>query len=153
MSMRASSPGKKNGPSKTPTSQRRKRGSRLVKHRDATEPQPEPGKPTKPRSLTGEAAVTWKRLVTVLDNAGMLTKADGETLERYCRLSAEWHAITDYAPEKLEVKTVEDLGIVQRHIDKMIKISDALLKIEMQFGMTPASRPNVKRLEKVHSAY
>ena len=84
----------------------------------------------------------------MLDNAGMLTKSDGATLARYCRLHAEWVALTSYAPEKLTVETVDDLKVIHRHLDKMLKINDSLLRIEVQYGMTPASRPNVRKLEK-----
>ena len=144
--MRQRAPGAGRKP--TPTAQLKKRKSQKVKERLATEPQPEPGRPTRPRGLVGDARKTWDRLVPLMDAAGMLTKTDGETLERYCKLAAHWHAISSYEPEKLEVKTVDDLRVVQNHLYVQLKVNDALLKLEVQFGMTPASRPNVKRLEK-----
>ena len=120
----------------------------MIKGRLETEPQVEPGKPIKPRDVTGEAATVWTRVTKLLDSASMLTKHDGEVLARYCHLSAQWQAYSCYEPERLKVETVDDLRVINGHLDKLLKINDAMLKIEVQYGMTPASRPNVKRLEK-----
>ena len=143
--MRTNAPGQ--GRKKTPTETLRKRKSQNLKNR-VDEPQPEPGRPRMPNGMEGEARSKWKEIVTLLDKAGMLTKNDGATLARYCRLYAEWVAITSYEPERLAVETVDDLRVIHRHLDKMLKVNDSMLRIEVQYGMTPASRPNVKKLEK-----
>jgi len=139
---------KKNGPAKTPTKTLAKRGSWLAKDREKTEPQFESARPAAPKELKGKARRTWTEMVKLLDDAGVLTRVDGKALARYCRLWAQWLELVDFDDQDIEIRSVDDLKIVHQNLDKSLKISDALLKFEVQYGMTPASRPNVHRLDK-----
>ena len=140
------SPGQ--GRKKTPTATLQKRGSWRAKEREKTEPRPHPGAPQCHEQLVGRAKETWDDMVSLLDDAGMLTKIDGKTLTRYCKMWAQWCELTNFDDKNIKIESVQDLAIVHHHLDKTLKLNDAMLKIEVQYGMTPASRSNVKRLDK-----
>lgn len=126
------------GPEKTPTAVLKKRGSWLAPVREKTEPHPSPGIPICPDMLKGPAKQEWNKMVRLLNAAGILTKVDGRALARYCRHWVAW----------VELAGDESLDPDYKRLDKQIRISEHLLKFEVQYGMTPASRPNIKRLEK-----
>jgi phage terminase small subunit len=117
----------------TPTAILQARGSWRAKVRARTEPQVDPGLPECPLPLHGEAQRTWERMCAQLSAVGILSTIDGTALARYCELWARWCALASSA----------DLD----HLITMLRISEHLLKIEVQYGLTPASRPNVHRLE------
>lgn len=117
------------GPAKTPTAILEKRGSRLVKDR-----QDEPvyngiENLRMPIGLGYHGKKIWNRLLPLLAGQGVLTDADLAGFERYCFL---WQAWKDLAKAK-------DLDI-----NKLMKIESGFSKLEQQFGLTPASRPNIK---------
>jgi len=117
------------GPAKTPTAILEKRGSRLVKDR-----QDEPvyngiHNLRMPLGLGYHGKKIWNRLMPMLTSQGVLTDADLAGFERYCFL---WQAWKDLAKAK------------ELDINKLMKIESGFSKLEQQFGLTPASRPNVK---------
>ena len=144
--MRALTP-KQNGPAATPTAVLKARGSWRAKAREKTEPQIEPGIPDCPTSLKGLAEKTWYEMCRDLAAIGVLTKIDGKALARYCRAWAQWCALADIDESTLKIESVDDLRTVHTHVDRMIRLSEHLLKLEVQYGLTPASRPHVHRLE------
>ena len=122
------------GPAKTPTAVLEKRGSRLVRDRQ--------NEPTyngiqnlrMPTGLGYHGKKIWNRLLPMLANQGVLTDADIAGFERYCFL---WQAWKTLAAEK------------ELDINKLMKIESGFSKLEQQFGLTPASRPNVKATKNV----
>ncbi len=132
----------KRGPQPTPTEILRARGSWRAKTRP-DEPQPEAGVPACPKTLTGLAKRTWTQMCKDLNDIGVLTKVDGKTLARYCTLWAKWESMSAF---ELPIETIEDMKVWDRHIGKMIAISDHLLRLEKQFGLTPASRSSVRAI-------
>ncbi len=132
----------KRGPQPTPTAILHARGSWRAKTRP-DEPQPEPGIPECPVSLKGHTKRIWTELTKDLYDAGILAKIESRTLARYCLLWSKWEAMSAF---ELPIETVEDLKIWDRHLAKMLALSEHLLKLEVQYGMTPASRPSVRAL-------
>lgn len=122
------------GPPRTPTSVLEKRGSWLVKDRKMTEPQPERGRPTCPNALKDDARKLWRKLVPMLDAMGVLTRIDGTVLERYCVLMVKWRHNEAHPTEK--------------SFDKGLRLNEALLKLEVQFGLTPSARARLQVLPK-----
>ncbi len=106
----------------TPTGVLKMRGSWRAKARK-DEPQPEKGSPRCPSRLSPGARKVWQAIVPLLDGMGVLTKVDGFVLERYCELYCHWGQTDD--------------------LPLLLKLNDALLKIEREFGMTPSSRPRL----------
>lgn len=137
------------GPAPTPTAILERRGSERAKRR-RNEPQPEKGAPRCPAWLDRDAKTVWRQLIPQLDAIGVLTKIDGNALARYCRLFVRWRQCDEFIREHGETYTIED-G------DKQVKCSQQfpevgilnrlcaqLLKIEQEFGLTPAARTRIQ---------
>ena len=126
---------------KVPTRILRARGSRVAKDR-VDEPQIDPGVPEPAFELRGKAKQIWDDLSERLVDAGVLTPIDGGALTRYAHLSAKW--------QELAALDVDDLDEAQekRHERVLRQISNHLLAIEKQFGMTPSTRASIPRLDK-----
>ena len=67
-----------------PKPQARRRNARAVAGRVSV------ARPAKPRTLTGEAAAEWNRLVPELERSGILSTIDRALLVRYCTAWADW---------------------------------------------------------------
>ena len=122
------------GRKKTPTAILDKRGSWRAKTR-----QDEPvyngiSDLRMPIGLGYHGKKIWNRLLPMLANQGVLTDADIAGFERYCFL---WQAWKTLAAEK------------ELDINKLMKIESGFSKLEQQFGLTPASRPNIKATKNV----
>ena len=55
----------------------------------------EADRPVMPSTLSEEAKREWRRVVPLLDEAGVLTKADRGAVIRYCETWAEWVEVND----------------------------------------------------------
>ena len=119
----------KRGPAKKPTSQLEKVGSWRAKTRDAEPVYGVLSEIRQPPGMGYHAKKIWNRLLPMLANQGVLTDADIAGFERYCFLWQAWKDITKEKP---------------LDINKLMKIESGFSKLEQQFGLTPASRPNIK---------
>ena len=117
------------GPPPTPTAVLKMRGSLRATRGRRDEPKPDRKRPRRPQSMCERAKRIWTDLVPHLDKMGVLTVVDGKPLERYCELCAKWEA-TREAPGAVELRD-------------LLKLNEAMLKLEVQFGMTPAARPRL----------
>lgn len=124
----------KRGPQKVVTKKLEARGSRLVKDRidepvygltSGLEP---------PTGLGDEGKKQWNRLLSILGKQGVLTDGDLTAFERYCFMWDYWKKETKQPNFSLAV---------------VLKIEEKLSKLEQQFGLTPASRPNIKATKNV----
>ena len=129
------------GPSKTPSAILERRGSWRAKIRPL-EPQPELGIPPCPTFLKGPAKRVWNELTRDLLAMGILTELDGTALARYCALWTRWETLAVFAersPRRRD-NSIDDQKMLDECERAMMRLSDHLLKLERQFGMTPASR-------------
>ena len=135
----------KRGPAATPTETLKLRGSWRADVRK-NEPQPEKGRPKCPKWLRPKAKMYWKRLVPQLDDMGILTLVDGNALARYCQTMAKWREAEEFLASHGELYPVKDEGgNVLRfkqypQVSTAIKLADQALRLEQQFGLTPAAR-------------
>jgi phage terminase small subunit len=120
----------KRGLPKTPTAILRQRGSWRAVERAKTEPHYTPGVPECPAWVMGAARTAWNQLVPMLAAVGVLSIADGPPLARYCVLWARWAALV----------------VENESTPEILKLSEHLLRLEVHFGMTPASRPDIRRI-------
>ena len=137
------------GPRPTPTEILKRRGSREVAKREK-EPKPTKGAPTIPAWLDKDAKTVWRQLVKELNAIGVMTKVDGNALARYCRLFVRWkqcdafirkygesYPIKDDGGKVKSFQQFPEVGIVNR-------IGPQLLKLEQEFGLTPAARTRIE---------
>jgi len=137
------------GPAPTPTEILAFRGSNRVKGR-AAEPKPKKKAPPCPRRLLKAAKVVWHRAVKELQAMGVLTVADAHPLERYCRLYVEEWELAEFVKQYGYSYPLKDndgkVKCFQQfpQVAQMNRVRSELLKIEMQFGLTPASRTRIQ---------
>ena len=114
------------------------------------EPAPPAGPVPPPEWLQGDGLVVWSQIAPQLLATGVLTVIDADALARYCSLVVQWR---------------KHLGIVERGGDVLImrdetgkvrytqvapsatlvnKYGAALLRLESEFGMTPAARSAIR---------
>lgn len=119
--------------------------SKHAKYERRDEYEPEPESIPMPDSLTPAAQECWEKVVTELDSKGILCRLDGPTLHRYCELWAAWAAATKSVDESGLTYSTEKGVVANPEVKMMREFHESLLKIEVQFGMTPASRPNIPK--------
>ena len=127
----------KRGPAKKPTAQLEKVGSWRAKVRKDEPVYGVLSEIRQPPGMGYHAKKIWNRLLPMLANQGVLTDVDIAAFERYCFLWQAWKDLT-------KAKTDEDGNHIELDIHKIMKIETGFSKLEQQFGLTPASRPNIK---------
>jgi P27 family predicted phage terminase small subunit len=133
------------GPPPTPTQILKLRGS-WRGDRNPSEPLAEPGRPRRPKWLDPVAKSAWRRLVPMLERMGALARIDGNALARYCRLWSRWRAAEDFIAREGEFYVRKDeAGHVRAvipfpQVRAAAQLAEQLLRLEREFGMTPASR-------------
>lgn len=98
----------------------------------------------KPDWLTGDAADQWDKVSAQLSDAGILTNVDEAALALYCETFVRWrHAIdqvTKYGPV---VKAPSGFPVQSPYLAIANRCHDQMLKLLVEFGMTPSSRSRV----------
>jgi P27 family predicted phage terminase small subunit len=136
------------GPTPTPTNILKARGSRQAAR--PNEPQPTPGAPRPPDTLDAPAIQVWGQVVSELAAMGTLFRADVNALERYCVLFVLWRKSIAFLQENGETYPLRDkagnVTCIQQYPQVAIvnKLSVLLLRLEQEFGLTPASRARVR---------
>ena len=119
----------KRGPQKTPTNTLEKRGSWRAKTREDEPVFDDVKSYQPPKRLGDEGKKVWNKLFPVLQNKGVIKEPDLQALERYCFWWDRWNMVIDTCPgDTIQLK----------------KIEEALSKLEASFGLTPATRANIK---------
>ena len=143
----------KRGPKRTSTKILALRGSPKAVARRAADLEPQPevsdGIPSPPMQLSIPAEKVWNYLCMELDKLGVLTAVDSFALSRYCMVWCEWKKAISFVEEKGEVywgttKAGEDIVRRFPQVEIAARYADQLLRMEQQFGMTPASRSNIE---------
>jgi len=136
----------KRGPAKTPTAILEQRGSWLVK--DRTEPVAD-GVVECPDWLSDHAKDVWDYVVPMLEKMGILGAVDSLPLARYCQLFARYIEAEQFLQEHGTVWAQKNAKGKVTGMVKFAQVSDAkhlanlLRQLEAQFGMNPASRPEI----------
>ena len=143
----------KRGPAKTPTKILALRNSNRGKYRNPDEPDPESHVPEPPLPLKGEALRIWNYITEVIGDMGVLTVADGLTLARYCKIWVKWDDCEAEVEKNGSTYTVTtkvggEMIRVRPAAQQASRLSDQLLRIEQEYGLTAASRASVKATRK-----
>ena len=141
----------KRGPPRTPTATLEARGSWRAK-RNPREPRPEPGRPTRPQWLKGDAKKLWDRLVPQLEAMHVIAAIDREALARYCTIWMRWREAEAFISENgltYERHDKDGEGLGPRAFPQVKIASDLashLGRLEQKFGLSPADRASVETL-------
>jgi len=101
--------------------------------------------PRCPKQLDKPARAVWRRVAKLAWELGTLTEESADTLARYCRLRVQW----DVAMEWIEARGFSfpllengkpKCFLQYPQVGAANKLSVELLKLEREFGLTPASR-------------
>lgn len=139
------------GPQPTPTAILKLSGSwRATARERAGEPKAIEGKPRCPRTLKGVAKQKWHEVIGYLDRMGILSRSDRPTLERYCIMYAQWLACIEFLDAR-GTTVYNAVGPQSKRVNlrpypqvkEAASLAEALLKIEREFGLTPASRTRI----------
>lgn len=145
------------GRTRTPTKILKLRGSWLVNHRDH-EPDPEIGIPDCPDNLDDNGKKMWFSLTKMLNDCGVITKVDGNALGRYCHLWSRWRDLEQFLTDNGVVYTRKDkdgkpIGLEAFPQFNMVsKITDQLLRLEHEFGLTPSARARIVTTADINKA-
>lgn len=110
-----------------------------------------------PVSMTDAGKEVWAEMVPRLEELGLFTVLDGNAFRRYCELTARWNAaakkIQDTGQTHIPIfheQTPEQKAAGERPKLKYLqelpesiefrRLPGDLLRLEQQFGMTPAAR-------------
>ena len=137
-----------------PTETLKRRGSREVVKR-SREPKPERGTPRMPPGMSPAAKKVWKQVVPPLVALRVATKIDGRALQRYCEMLVDWEKATKFIEKmgftyatgyKLNANGVNVPTSFQQFPEVGIrnKLSVLLLRLEQEFGLTPAARARIE---------
>ena len=135
----------KRGPAPTPTPILQMRGSWRAKTR-ANKPEPQGGRPICPTWLRKDAKRVWKKIAPRLDAMKVLGEIDRNSLARYCQIFAKWREAEEFLAKHgtaLPVRNAAgDLVDFKQfpQVNLAMKLSDQLLRLEREFGMTPSAR-------------
>jgi P27 family predicted phage terminase small subunit len=129
-----------------PTALKILRGNPGKRRLNAAEPKPRADGIEPPAWLTGAALEKWNELLPILQQVGLLTRADVGSLARYCDAWAWWRRCREVIEREGDIVVVRDEtgGIKwtqQRpEVGIVSKLSQQLHRLECEFGLTPAAR-------------
>ena len=138
------------GPAKTPTRILALRGSRRASR--PGEPQPEVELPPVPDWLGDDAKKAYAAMGERLLALGLMTAIDGNALARYATLWIRWRRCEEFVAKHGEVYVVRakpawdktegaPIGFKAYPQSKLaLALATELLRLEREFGMTPAAR-------------
>lgn len=139
------------GRPRKPTALKKAQGT-LRKHRELrNEWQPPAGAPDCPATLAGEALAEWQRVVPMLTESGVLTKADSAALEMYCRAWGMFQVFMTELEREPMVEVPVQGGTVKEANPahkKALEWAEKAWKFGAGFGLDPSSRSNVPSGEK-----
>ncbi len=137
------------GPPPQPTRLRVLKGNPGKRPFNSTEPQLPCKTPSCPRWLGPEARKVWRRVVTFLRAARILTQIDADALTAYCQTYARWQKLESFLDQHGEVFPIRDERGNVRYMQQFPQVAIArnLLQIlrsyQQEFGMTPSARTRV----------
>lgn len=106
------------------------------------------GKPTCPDFLDDAAKAEWKRVVSRLDELGILGTIDRAALAAYCVAYSRWLAAEEKVQRFGTVMQGRDGGMFQNpYLAVANRAMEQMVRLAAEFGMTPSARTRVKGAE------
>ena len=133
-------------PRPLPTNLKVVRGTAKPCRLNDKEPSPKKLKTIRPPdSLTAAEKKCWRRTVTDLQAAGIITVIDTVALAAYCRAWVGYQSESEMVEEEGSVVTGGMGGpVVSPHFKASSEYFKRLLQLWREFGMTPSSRTRIR---------
>lgn len=131
------------GPAPEPTALKIIKGIR-DRRQNKSEPKPKRGRPQCPRWLGGRARTVWRQVVAILSDMGVLTKADGIALARYCDALVRWRDAADEVDQAGITYEAGDLVKPNPALRAYLDLNSMLTRLEQEFGLTPSARTRIQ---------
>jgi P27 family predicted phage terminase small subunit len=103
-------------------------------------------RPQKPSYLDDEASAEWDRLVELLDASGVLSRSDGAALAIYCEAFSRGRKAAEQLAAEQEVLVGKKGSYINPWLNVKTASEKTCFRILRDFGLTPATRKNVKPL-------
>lgn len=128
-----------------PTAIKIARGNPGQRPINTDEPVPPAADLTPPDTLSEVGVEKWTELTALLTRMGVFTQADRSAIERYCLIHEQWMVVAKHVREH-GMTQITQTGYSQLTAEGSLfkSLPADLLKIEQQFGMTPAARSSLK---------
>jgi len=139
----------KRGPKPTPTATLKLRGS-WRGDINKNEPSPDKGMPDCPPEVQGVAKECWEQIAPMLNDMGVLTKADGMALSLLCETFAHWRRAQDLLTKHGDVYPIKDEAGKVKYLQQTPYVSitrnfgKALKEMLCEFGLTPSARSRIE---------
>lgn len=129
----------------TPTRLKVIRGNPGQRPLNEQEPDAPPADLTPPAGLDERGLEVWTEMAPLLHRMGVFTQADRLLLTRYCLLQEQFSHVVKHVREN-GMTQLTQTGYSQLTAEGALfkSLPAELLRIEQQFGMTPASRSTLK---------
>lgn len=121
-------------------------GKRAVNRSEPSVPE---GVPDCPSFLDDEAKAEWFRVASILNQMGLLTRADRSALAAYCTCYSRWVAaekeVRKYGPIVLSPK--QKIPQKSPYLCVADQAMESMRKFMVEFGLTPSSRSRIKVMD------
>ena len=115
------------------------------------EPKPKVAAPQMP-TMTAAAEVYWKWLVPKIQELGVLSVDNRNILKRYCCLMSQWDNLNlDITQNGITEDTNSGTTQMRASYRAWMQVGEECRRIEVEFGLTPASRSGVHAINKLES--
>jgi P27 family predicted phage terminase small subunit len=122
-----------------------------------SEPIPQSGKPEPPDHLDKLAKEEWERMCVILNDMGLLSRADGPALTLYCECYSKWlrargavveHGMliksTTAVIQKGKVVATKEYLRANPAINIEVQMGRMMKDLLIEFGLTPSSRSRIR---------
>jgi len=139
----------KRGPRPTPTKLKILRGNPGCRPLNKDEPEPPSDGVSMPPHLGEVAAARWRELLPMLQSVRVMTRADIESLARYCDTYEWWLATRAKLKKEGDTYPILNDGgdvkyIAQRpEVSIAHKLAQQLRQLEQDFGLNPSARASL----------
>jgi len=122
------------------------KGDPSKRRRNTKEPQPPTGWPDKPDYLDPIASEEWDTICGLLDDMGLLSRADRCAIEMYCSAYSRYRAAEENVRRFGEViiSPKNKYPMISPYTTVLNKNLDQCRKLLIEFGLTPASRARMR---------
>jgi len=137
------------GPKPEPTVLKLAKGNPGKRRINKAEPKPDADGIEPPEYLSGKSLEKWNDITPQLKGMGVMTKADVETIARYCTMWEQWLKYLDQCRRGLDVLVIRDEAGKVKYMQSspaatmQQKLATSMLRIEQEFGLTPSARTGI----------